>query len=42
MAGRRLTSAQMPLGDLFKAALDAEKKQVMVDTRQELCSQPCH
>lgn len=29
-------------GDLFKAALDAEKKQVMVDTRQELCSQPCH
>lgn len=28
-------------GDLFKAAFDAEKKQVMMDTRQEPCSQPC-
>lgn len=29
-------------GDLFKAAFDAEKKQVMVYTKQELRSQPRH
>lgn len=29
-------------GDLFEAALDAEKKQVMMDTKQELRSQPLH
>lgn len=29
-------------GDLFKAAFDAEKKQVMMRPKQELRSQPCH
>lgn len=41
-AGGGLASAGVASGDLFEAALDAEKKQVMVGTRQEPCRPPCH
>lgn len=41
VAGRSLAS-KVASEDLFEVALDGEKEQVTVDTRQELWSQPCH